>query len=74
MNVSGTNTLTGSYMYSSLMHDIPFVTWCHSWCKKRPLVKVIGFMIICSFVLYILHSSRSIAQAGCGQRQFIHVL
>ena len=77
MNVSGTSTLTGSYMYSSLMHDIPFVTWCHSCCKKgRWLLctKVIGFMIICSFVLYILHSSRSIAQAGCGQRQFIHVL
>ena len=26
MNVSGTNTLTGSYMYSSLMHDNIFLS------------------------------------------------
>ena len=33
MNVSGTNTLTGSYMYSSLMHDNIF--FCHMVSFKK---------------------------------------
>ena len=64
MNVSGTNTLTGSYIYSCMIFLLS-----HGVIHA---VKEGNWHILCS--LYILHSSRSIVQAGCCQRQFIHVL
>ena len=39
--MSGTNTLTGSYMYSSLMHDIPFVINPRRACAARVTVVVL---------------------------------